>query len=35
MGIAFECGYGDLSSFYRAFRKLENCSPSDYRKQLA
>ena len=30
-GIAFECGYGDLSSFYRAFKRIEGSSPSDYR----
>jgi AraC-like DNA-binding protein/mannose-6-phosphate isomerase-like protein (cupin superfamily) len=35
IGIAFECGYGDLSSFYRAFRKSKKRSPSDYRKQQA
>ena len=35
IGIAFECGYGDLSSFYRAFRKSKKRYPSGYRKQLA
>jgi len=33
IGIAFECGYNDLSSFYRAFRKSKQRSPSDYRNQ--
>jgi AraC-like DNA-binding protein len=29
--IAFEIGFEELSSFYRAFRKHKNCSPSRYR----
>lgn len=33
IGIAFECGYGDLSSFYRAFKKAQGSSPSDFRKR--
>jgi AraC-like DNA-binding protein/quercetin dioxygenase-like cupin family protein len=33
-GIAFECGYGDLSSFYRAFKRVAGCSPSEFRAQF-
>jgi AraC family L-rhamnose operon regulatory protein RhaS len=29
--VAFECGFGDLSSFYRAFTKHEHCKPSQFR----
>ena len=29
--IAFECGFEDVSTFYRAFRAVENCTPSEYR----
>lgn len=29
--IAHKVGYGESSSFYRAFRKVYNCSPSEYR----
>ena len=29
--IAFEIGFEELSSFYRAFRKHQKCSPSKYR----
>jgi len=31
--IAFECGYGDLSNFYRMFSRGERLSPLDYRKK--
>lgn len=30
--IAFETGFGDVSSFYRAFTAQTSVSPSDYRK---
>ncbi|MBI1375271.1 MAG: helix-turn-helix domain-containing protein [Phycisphaera sp.] len=33
--IAFECGYGDLSTFYRAFTGEHGESPLDYRKRVA
>jgi len=31
--IAFECGYEELSSFYRAFRRLHQLAPSQWREQ--
>lgn len=31
--IAFECGFESFSQFNRTFRKLNACSPSDYKKQ--
>ena len=34
-GIAFECGYGDLSSFYRAFKRTEGCSPGEFRERTS
>ena len=34
-GIAFECGYGDLSSFYRAFKRAEGCSPGEFRARAS
>lgn len=30
--IAFECGFGDLSNFYRVFSRFEAVSPLDYRR---
>lgn len=30
-GIAFDCGFGDLSTFNRRFRRVMGASPSDYR----
>jgi transcriptional regulator GlxA family with amidase domain len=30
-GIAFECGFGDLSTFNRRFRRVMGASPSEYR----
>jgi len=30
MGVAYECGFNSKAAFYRAFRKYENCSPSDF-----
>jgi len=32
--IAFEAGFNSISQFNRVFRKLEHCSPSDYRKRV-
>ncbi len=31
--IAFECGYEELSSFYRAFRRRTGVPPSDWRRR--
>lgn len=31
--IAFECGFGDLSTFYRQFKKLSGMSPGEYRSK--
>jgi len=30
MGIAYNCGFNSKASFYRAFRKFEGISPTDY-----
>lgn len=30
--IAFSVGFGDLTHFYRVFRKFENCTPIQFRK---
>jgi AraC-like DNA-binding protein len=30
--IALECGFKDLSAFYRLFKKLTNLTPADVRK---
>ncbi|WP_081444828.1 helix-turn-helix domain-containing protein [Blastopirellula marina] len=30
--IAFECGFGELSTFYRAFRKIRGVTPKVWRK---
>jgi AraC family L-rhamnose operon regulatory protein RhaS len=32
IGIAFECGYNDLSSFYRAFKRETRRTPASWRK---
>lgn len=34
MGIAYECGFNSKAAFYRAFRRYENQSPSDYIARL-
>lgn len=31
-GIAFDCGFGDLSTFNRRFRRVIGTSPGDYRR---
>jgi AraC-like DNA-binding protein len=31
--IAFDAGFGDLSTFNRRFRRLMGCSPGAYRSQ--
>lgn len=35
LAIAFECGYGDLSTFYRAFTGTEGCSPNAWRRRTS
>ncbi len=35
VAIAFECGYEDLSSFYRAFKRQTGRSPGDWRDRQA
>ncbi|RUU46363.1 AraC family transcriptional regulator [Mesorhizobium sp. M6A.T.Ca.TU.002.02.2.1] len=32
--IAFEAGFGDLSYFHRAFRRLYGATPSDIRQGM-
>lgn len=32
--ICYEVGFQSTSNFYKAFRNLKNCSPSQYRKEL-
>jgi len=32
--IAFDVGFGHISYFVRVFRKIMNCTPSEYRKKL-
>ena len=32
--IAFSCGFNNLTTFNRCFKKYTNCSPSDYRASL-
>jgi AraC-like DNA-binding protein len=34
VSIAFECGYEDLSSFYRAFKRATGASPGNWRERL-
>jgi AraC family transcriptional regulator, regulatory protein of adaptative response / methylphosphotriester-DNA alkyltransferase methyltransferase len=33
--ICFEVGFRSPSNFYKAFRRVENCSPSHYRKSFS
>ena len=32
--VAEQVGYSDYTYFYQVFKKIENCSPSDYRKKV-
>ncbi|GLC90052.1 bifunctional transcriptional activator/DNA repair enzyme AdaA [Lysinibacillus piscis] len=32
--ICYEVGFHSTSNFYKAFRSLKNCSPSEYRREL-
>jgi AraC-like DNA-binding protein len=34
MGLAYECGFNSKAAFYRAFRRYENCSPTEYLARL-
>lgn len=33
--ICFACGFNSVSNFNKVFRKLEHCSPRDFRKKLS
>ena len=35
LSIAFECGFGDLSGFYRAFGRFEKQSPTEWRAAVS
>jgi AraC-like DNA-binding protein len=35
LSIAFECGFGDLSGFYRAFGRFERLSPTEWRARAS
>jgi len=35
MGIAYNCGFNSKASFYRAFRKFEGISPSEYIERVS
>ena len=32
--LAYECGFGNLSNFYRQFKKIVGKTPKDYRKEV-
>lgn len=32
LDIAYDCGFNTRASFYKAFKKITNKSPKDYRK---
>ncbi|RDW15173.1 hypothetical protein CWR48_19270 [Oceanobacillus arenosus] len=32
--ICYEVGFRSPSNFYKVFRNIKNCSPSEYRKEL-
>lgn len=34
LDVAFECGFENLSSFYRCFKSFYKCSPKTYRSQV-
>ncbi|MBK6267070.1 AraC family transcriptional regulator [Marivirga sp. S37H4] len=33
-GVGYEAGFRSNSSFYEAFKKIENCTPADYKNRL-
>ncbi len=32
--IGYKCGFNNIANFNRVFKKLKNCTPSDYREQF-
>ena len=34
MGLAYECGFNSKAAFYRAFKRYENCSPTEFMNSL-
>ena len=33
--VAFQCGFNNIANFNRVFKKIKNCTPSDYRKEFS
>jgi AraC-like DNA-binding protein len=33
--IAFDCGFNNIANFNRVFKKMKNCTPSEFRKEFS